>query len=115
MLVGCRGQGPLPRVRNLSFFLTSQDTSLLKMAIFHLSIGPISRAKKRSAVAQIAYDMRCKLTNERTGEKLDWSKHKQDVIQWQIIGPKIAPDEVAVRAEQAERRCDARVGRAMDV
>jgi hypothetical protein len=46
------------------------------MAIFHLSIRPISRAKGHSGVAQIAYDTRSKLTNERTGEKLDWSKHE---------------------------------------
>jgi MobA/MobL family len=86
-----------------------------KMAIFHLSIRPISRAKGHSAVAQIAYDTRCKLTNDRTGEKLDWSKHKQDLIQWQIIGPNVQPGELAARAEQAEKRWDARVGRAMDV
>jgi hypothetical protein len=85
------------------------------MAIFHLSIRPISRAKGHSADAQIAYDTRCKLTNSRRGEKHDWSKHKRDVIEWQIIGPKIAPGELAMRAEQAEKRWDARVGRAMDV
>ena len=85
------------------------------MAIFHLSIRPISRAKGHSADAQIAYDTRCKLTNSRSGEKHDWSRHKQDVIEWQIIGPKMAPGELAMRAEQAEKRWDARVGRAMDV
>ena len=85
------------------------------MAIFHLSIRPISRAKGHSADAQIAYDTRCKLTNSRSGEKHDWSKHKQDVIEWQIIGPKMAPGELAMLAEQAEKRWDARVGRAMDV
>jgi hypothetical protein len=63
------------------------------MAIFHLSIRPISRAKGHGAVAQIAYDTRCKLTDDRTGQKHDWSKHKQDVIQWQIIGPKMTPGE----------------------
>ena len=61
------------------------------MAIFHLSIRPISRAKGHSAVAQIAYDTRCKLTNERTGEKHDWSKHKADVLDWQVIGPRNLP------------------------
>ena len=65
------------------------------MAIFHISIRPISRAKGHSAFAQIAYDTRCKLTNERTGEKHDWSKHKQDVIEWQIIGPNMKPGELA--------------------
>jgi hypothetical protein len=85
------------------------------MAIFHLFIRPISRAKGHSAVAQIAYDTRCKLTNGRTGEKHDWSKHERDVIKWQVIGPKMAPDELSTRAEQAEKRWDARVGRAMDV
>jgi hypothetical protein len=73
------------------------------MAIFHLSIRPISRAKEHSAVGQIAYDTRCKLTNERTGEKLDWSKHKQDVIQWQVIGPNVQPGELAARAERASK------------
>ena len=85
------------------------------MAIFHLSIRPISRAKGHSAVAQVAYDTRSKLTNERTGEKHDWSKHKADVIEWQIIGPAMPPGELAARAERAEKRWDARVGRAMDV
>jgi hypothetical protein len=85
------------------------------MAIFHLSIRPISRAKGHSAVAQIAYDTRSKLTNERTGEKHDWSKHKADVIDWQTIGPAMQPGELAARAEQAEKRWDARVGRAMDI
>lgn len=85
------------------------------MAIFHLSIRPISRAKGHSAVAQVAYDTRSKLTNERTGEKHDWSKHKADVINWQIIGPEMQPGDLAARAEQAEKRWDARVGRAMDM
>ena len=85
------------------------------MAIFHLSIRPISRAKGHSAVAQVAYDTRGKLTNERTGEKHDWSKHKADVIESQIIGPAMPPGELAARAERAEKRWDARVGRAMDV
>ena len=85
------------------------------MAIFHLSIRPISRAKGHSAVAQIAYDTRCKLTDDRTGQEHDWSKHKHDVIEWQIIGLKMTPGELGARAEQAERRWDARVGRAMDV
>ena len=58
---------------------------------------------------------RCKLTNERTGEKHDWSKHKEDVIQWQVIGPNMQPGELATRAERAENRWDARVGRALDV
>lgn len=85
------------------------------MAIFHLSIRPISRAKGHSAVAQIAYDTRSKLVDERTGEKHDWSKHKGDVIDWQVIGPAMQPGELAARAERSEKRWDARVGRSMDV
>ncbi|MBN8710495.1 MAG: MobA/MobL family protein [Verrucomicrobia bacterium] len=85
------------------------------MAIFHLSIRTISRAKGHSAVAQVAYDTRCKLTNERTGEKHDWTKQKADLLEWQVIGPKMEPGELARRAELAEKRWDARVGRAMDV
>ena len=41
-----------------------------------MSIRPISRAKGRRAIAQVAYDTRCKLTNERTGERHDWAKQK---------------------------------------
>jgi MobA/MobL family len=48
-------------------------------------------------------------------QKHDWSKHKQDVIEWQILGPNMTPSELAVRAEQSEKRWDAREGRAMDV
>ena len=109
-------RGELAAARGPSAFLSYKPMGVaLKMAIFHLSIRPISRAKGHSADAQIAYDTRCKLTNERTGERHDWSRHKQDVIEWQIIGPKITPGELAMRAEQAEKRWDARVGRAMDV
>ncbi len=85
------------------------------MAIFHLSIRTISRGKGHSAFAQIAYDTRTKLTDERTGQKHDWSKHKNDVIESQIIGPGMTPEQLAGGAEKAEKRCDARVGRAMDV
>jgi MobA/MobL family len=106
----------LATARSASIFLSYKATDVAhKMAIFHLSIRPISRAKGHSAGAQIAYDTRCKLTNSRNGEKHDWSKHKQDVIDWQIIGTKMTPGELAMRAEHAEKRWDARVGRAMDV
>jgi hypothetical protein len=73
-------RGSLPRAYK-------SEISVADMAIFHLSIRPISRAKGQSAVAQVAYDTRGKLTNKRTDEKHDWSKHKNDLIEWQIIGP----------------------------
>jgi hypothetical protein len=112
----CRRRSGLATARGAPAFLSYRPGGVAhNMAIFHLSIRPISRAKGHSAVAQVAYDTRCKLTNSRNGEKHDWSKQKQDVIEWQIIGPKIAPGELATRAEQAEKRWDARVGRAMDV
>lgn len=85
------------------------------MAIFHLSIRPISRGKGHSAFAQIAYDTRSKLTDDRTGQKHDWSKHKADVIESQIIGPAMTPTQLAAAAEGSEKRYDARVGRAMDI
>ncbi|MCK9588997.1 MAG: MobA/MobL family protein [Terrimicrobiaceae bacterium] len=53
--------------------------------------------------------------DERTGQKHDWSKHKADVIESQIIGPAMTPGHLAAAAEGAEKRYDARVGRAMDV
>lgn len=82
--------------------------------LLHVAVNA-SCEKGHSTVAQIAYDTRCKLTNERTGEKHVWSKHKADVIDWKIIGPPMQPGELAARAEQAEKRWDARVGRAMDI
>jgi MobA/MobL family len=111
MLVRFRRSPTRARYRSQSTCLSFLEARkrYCDMAIFHLSIRPISRAKGHSAVAQVAYDTRCKLTNERSGKKLDWSKHKQDVIQWQIIGPNMRPGELAARAEQAEKRWDARV------
>lgn len=77
-----------------------KEISVADMAIFHLSIRPISRAKGQSAVAQVAYDTRGKLTNKRTDEKHHWSKHKNDLIEWQIIGPPCHLAVLAARAEQ---------------
>ena len=90
------------------------ETPVADMAIFHLSIRPISGPRPQRADRHLL-DTRSKLTNERTGEKHDWSRHKADVIEWQIIGPAMPPGELAARAERAEKRWDARVGRAMDV
>jgi hypothetical protein len=52
---------------SFSFFFLQARTRP-EMAIFYLSISPISRAKGRTVVAYIAYDTRCNLTNERTAE-----------------------------------------------
>ena len=73
MLVRCRHRrsGLATARPALSFLSYRPEDVVHDMAIFHLSIRPISRAKGHSAVAQVAYDTRCKLTNERTGEKLD--------------------------------------------
>ncbi len=102
------------------------------MAIYHLSIKPISRASGRSAVAAIAYRAAERLTNERDGfihdfTRRSWVEHSEIVLP----GDKMAPDDSPIRgagpawarersalwnaAEASEKRKDARVAREIEV
>lgn len=87
------------------------------MAIFHLSIKPISRSLGRSATASSAYRSAQKIKDERTGEIHDYSK-KQGVETSFIITPnneKITRQELWNIAEFAEKRKDARVAREIEI
>lgn len=91
------------------------------MAIYHLSMKPISRAKGRSAVASMAYRAGKKLTNERDGITHDYTA-KQGVEHAEIVLPEgVNADWARDRsdlwnaAEFSEKRKDARVAREFEV
>lgn len=91
------------------------------MAIYHLSMKPVSRASGRSAVASMAYRAGEKLTNERDGITHDYTA-KQGVEHAEIVLPEgVNADWARDRsdlwnaAEFAEKRKDARVAREFEV
>ena len=102
------------------------------MAIYHLSMKPISRASGRSAVAAAAYRAAEKLTNERDGLEHDFTR-RSGFEHAEIVLPsdKIADDGPLVNgqvpawardrsrlwnaAEASEKRKDARVAREIEV
>ncbi|CAI2936813.1 Ti-type conjugative transfer relaxase TraA [Aminobacter niigataensis] len=91
------------------------------MAIYHLSMKPVSRGKGRSAVASMAYRAGEKLTNERDGITHDYTA-KQGVEHAEIVLPEgVNADWVRDRsdlwnaAEFAEKRKDARVAREFEI
>ena len=91
------------------------------MAIYHLSMKPVSRAAGRSAVASMAYRAGEKLTNERDGITHDYTA-KQGVEHAEIVLPEgsnadWARDRSALwnAAEFAENRKDARVAREFEI
>ncbi|MDD9259223.1 Ti-type conjugative transfer relaxase TraA [Klebsiella variicola] len=91
------------------------------MAIYHLSMKPVSRASGRSAVASMAYRAGEKLTNERDGITHDYTA-KQGVEHAEIVLPEgVNADWARDRsdlwnaAEFAEKRKDARVAREFEI
>jgi ATP-dependent exoDNAse (exonuclease V) alpha subunit len=94
------------------------------MAIYHLSVKPISRAGGRSATAASAYRSATRIRDEQTGEVFDYSR-KRGVEHSQIILPEdkesSAPQWMRDReqlwnaAERAESRKDSRVAREYEV
>ncbi|SOC48246.1 Ti-type conjugative transfer relaxase TraA [Rhizobium subbaraonis] len=91
------------------------------MAIYHLSMKPVSRASGRSAVASMAYRAGEKLTNERDGITHDYTA-KQGVEHAEIVLPEgVFADWARDRsdlwnaAEFVEKRKDARVAREFEI
>lgn len=91
------------------------------MAIYHLSMKPVSRASGRSAVASMAYRAGEKLTNERDGITHDFTA-KQGVEHAEIVLPEgVSADWARDRstlwnaAEFSEKRKDARVAREFEI
>lgn len=91
------------------------------MAIYHLSMKPITRSSGRSAVAASAYRAGECLTNERDGLVHDYTR-KSGIEHAEIVLPKGSTAEWARdrgalwnAAEAAEKRIDARVAREFEI
>ena len=90
------------------------------MAIFHLSVKPISRSAGRSATAAAAYRAGEKILDERTGEIHDYAR-RGGVETADLVLPDGAPKWASDRAklwnaaELAEKRKDACVAREFEV
>ena len=87
------------------------------MAIYHLSIKPIQRSKGRSATASAAYRSGERITDQRTGERHDYSKRHGVEIS-QIITPdgsEIARADLWNLAEAAEKRKDSTTAREYEI
>ncbi|WP_037406653.1 Ti-type conjugative transfer relaxase TraA [Shinella sp. DD12] len=91
------------------------------MAIYHLSMKPVSRASGRSAVASMAYRAGEKLTNERDGITHDYTAKKgvehAEIVLPEGVNADWAKDRSALwnAAEFAENRKDARVAREFEI
>ena len=89
------------------------------MAIYHFSVGTISRGAGQSSVAAAAYRSCSELTSEADGRTSDYS-HKGGLVYSEIMTPDKAPDWMKDRArlwngvEQRENRKDARTARTVD-
>ena len=91
------------------------------MAIYHLSVKPVSRAGGRSAVAAAAYRAGVRLENERDGQVHDFTR-RSGVEHAEIVLPaNVNADWARDRsdlwnaAERSEKRKDARVAREFEV
>lgn len=94
------------------------------VAIYHLSVKPISRGTGRSATAAAAYRAAERIRDELTGETFDY-RRKRGVEHAEIVLPGTAASgetgwardrqQLWNAAERAERRKDARVAREYEV
>ena len=83
------------------------------MAIYHLSIKPISRSSGRTATASIAYRAGIAIQDERTGKSHDYTK-RSGVVSTQLHTPnnlKIERNELWNLAEKTETRKNSRTAR----
>jgi hypothetical protein len=102
------------------WFLRNKTGNQYPVAIFHLSVKPISRSVGRSATAAAAYRAGEKITDERTGEIHDYTR-KCGVESADIVLPDGAPEWATDRAklwnaaELTEKRKDACVAREYEV
>lgn len=86
------------------------------MALYLLSINPISRKQNRSSVEAAAYRSGEKLHNERENRTYDFTR-KKGIVHTEILLPENAPPEFLNReilwntVEHAEKRRDSRTAR----
>jgi Ti-type conjugative transfer relaxase TraA len=90
------------------------------VAIYHLSVKVVSRARGRSVVAAAAYRAGEQLRDNRIGQTFDYT-HKPGVEHREIMPPSGAPDWVQDRetlwnaVEAVERRKDAQLAREVEI
>jgi MobA/MobL family len=91
------------------------------VASYHLSVHPnVSRGKGQSLVRTAAYNGRCRLEDERTGEVWDY-RHLGAPLASGMYAPKDAPDwardlgQLVNAVEQFERRSDAQLAMNLDI
>lgn len=90
------------------------------MAIYHLSVKVVSRAKGQSVVASAAYRSAQSLYDERLGQIFDYTR-KAGVEHTEILAPGGAPEWVHDRSvlwntvEQVEKRKDAQLAREIEI
>ena len=90
------------------------------MAIYHFNSKIISRGKKQSAVAAAAYRSGDKITDERIGKEIDFSR-KREILHSEILLPDGAPDRWKDRStlwndvEKNEKRKDAQLAREIEL
>ena len=90
------------------------------MAIYHLSVKPISRTDGRSATAAAAYRAAIQISDARTGKLHDY-RRKQGVVSAVLLVPEVAPkwahdrSQVLNAAEIAEVRKNATVAREFEI
>jgi len=108
-------------LRNSDAPIADRRKGRRRLAIYHASMKPVSRAGGRSAVASAAYRAGERLTNKRDGITHDFIR-KQGVEHAEIVLPEGANAEWAKdrsalwnAAEAAENRKDARVAREFEI
>src|SRR5690606_738291 len=94
------------------------------MAIYHLSVKPVSRGVGRSATAAAAYRSASQVADRTTGQVFDYTR-KSGVEHSEIVLPTQAAqrdihwprdrEQLWNAAEEAEKRKDARVAREYEV
>ena len=89
------------------------------MAIYHATCKPISRGNGHSVTAKAAYIGCKKITDSRTGNKFDYTRKKGflggGIVLPDDINLDIDSSELWNRAEESEKRKDARVGREWEI
>lgn len=105
------GEAPNPKSQN-------RQNGNTEMAIYHMSVKPVSRSKGRSSTAAAAYRAACKIEDERTGLEHDYTK-KEGVKHTEIITPEgvniPTRSELWNAAEAAEKRKDGCTAREYEV
>lgn len=91
------------------------------MAIFHLEFKIVKRSEGMSSCRKAAYHVRCRITDDRTGNTYDFS-HRTDLFHHQILAPVSAPAHIIDSStalwnevEKVERQKDGQTARYFDV